>query len=286
MGVLSDRASTQSFAEMPELIPHPQKGIEGRFIIEKLEELCKALNEQANQLDEWREHLIQLLTKPLVDEDDNAEITGEEFTDSTQIQEQLMAYVEALRAGIADRQDALSGQTNELIRHEVKIARQQAKNDEGHVPKQRLELLDIRDKIKPPPDLGSLRGAISELRAVNVRHQRDSGPGQFRAHMEQRIISQQMKTTQAQLAAQDKAAKAMELEIDLFTTAMNARVEYYRQLQAISDSVAPYEGPNDEVVMTSYIEGEKSIRKKVEIAESKHRYRKSPIFGVSLALAN
>ena len=270
---LSERASKQTYAEIPELVPHPHKGIESRSIIENLEELYEALNAQANQLDEWREHVIQLLTKPLVDEEDDVELTGEEYTDSTQLQEELMVYVEALRAGIADRQDALSGQTNELVRHEVKTARQQAKNEEGHAPELRLKLLDKRDEVKPPMELGSFRGAISELRAFHVRQGRDTGSGPSRATLEHAIILQQMKDTQAQLAAQDKAAKAMELEIDVFTAAMNARLEYYRQLQAISDSVAPYEGSTDGIIMTNMTESEKLLRRTLELAESKHRYR-------------
>jgi E3 ubiquitin-protein ligase SHPRH len=273
MTKLSQRAATQTFVQIPELVPHPSKGIESRHIVEKLEELYGMLNDQANQLDDWREHVIQLLTKPLVDEEDDVEITGEEFVESTLQQEELMAHVDALRASIADRQDAINGQTNELIRHEVKVARQQAKNGEGHVPELRLKLLDIRDKIKPSPDHGSIRAAIAELRALNIRHSRDAGTGSSRSTLEYSIVSEQMKTTQAHQAAQDKAAKAMELELELFTAAMNARVDYYRQLQAISDSVSPYEGPNDGAVMNSFMESEQVLRKKLETAESKHRYR-------------
>ena len=278
MSALADRASKQSFAEMAELVPLPHKGLESRPVIEKLEDLYDTLNAQANQLDEWREYVIQLLLKPLVDEEGDIETTGEEFADSADLQEALMVHVQALRAGIADRQDALSGQTNELIKHETKVALTNAKSSIGPAPLKLIELLAVREKIKPTPAQGSLRGAIGELRALLANLNRSSGAEGSRAIIEHSIVEEQLKATQAHLTAQTKVAQAMEKEIDQFTGAMNARVEYYRQLQVVSDSVAPYEGPKDEATMGRFIEQENAMRKKLATAESKHRYRKPLVF--------
>lgn len=57
-----------------------------------LKALGTSLNEQADVIDDLREHVIQLLLKPLVDADDEGEITGEEYEDSTKVQDHLMVY--------------------------------------------------------------------------------------------------------------------------------------------------------------------------------------------------
>jgi E3 ubiquitin-protein ligase SHPRH len=277
MARLSQRATDQRFAAIPELVSHPQKGLETAPVIEKLESLYDTLNQQANQLDEWREHVIQLLTKQLVDEDDDAEITGEEFVDSTALQEELMVYVQVLRSAIADRQDAINGQTNELVKHETAVAKRLAMDGDGPAPEKLLELLRIRESLKPTPNQGSFRGAIAELRGLDVklgRWQPGENDKPSRARLEYEIVATQIKVTQAQLSAHNKAATAINQEIDQFTTAMNARLEYYRQLQAVSDSVAPYEGPKTDATMAGLMENEETLRKKLNIAESKHRYRK------------
>src|SRR5690625_4669705 len=101
-------ASSQSFVTIPELaVPKREVGLESRNLLEQLEELYDVLNEQANQIDTWREEVIQVLLQPLVDDDEGVERTGEEFLESTQMQEKLMVYVLLLKATIADRQDAI-----------------------------------------------------------------------------------------------------------------------------------------------------------------------------------
>ena len=67
------------------------------------------------------------------------------------------------------------------------------------------------------------------------------------------------------------------MELERFTAAMNARLEYYRQLQAVSDSVLPYEGHTSEEVIEEAIQSmlisEGKNRQKLSTAEAKHRYR-------------
>jgi E3 ubiquitin-protein ligase SHPRH len=62
-------ANDQEFAEIPEIL-HSQfsGGILTRKILERLQTLIDRMNEQANQIDEWREHVIQRLRLPLLDQ--------------------------------------------------------------------------------------------------------------------------------------------------------------------------------------------------------------------------
>lgn len=271
MKKISTMARKQRFAIIPEYKPLGRHGIESRTIVEELESLAGELNLQADRLDEWREHAIQLLLKPLVDEDDEIELTGEEYEDSTKLMEEIVVYVQILRTAIADREDVLTGQINELVKHEAKSSLRQAKNGEGPYPEKLLELFHERDLVKPR-SRRSLRSSVWELRAASVKIRTDANNGSKRAQMELDILTEQLKITQKQLTEQQKVTIAMSSELDLFTSTMNARVEFYRQLQVVSDSVAPYEGPVGQAQEEQFLMQEAAVNSRLETARAKHRY--------------
>lgn len=273
MGTVSKRAATQTFAEIPEFKPDLQNsGLESRRIITQLETLASALDTQADTLDEWREHTIQLLLRPLVDEDEGIEVTGEEYEESTKNQEEIFCYVQALRAVISDRHDTLTGQENKLIHYETKTALRLAKEGEGAFPEKTLELLQTREKLKTTKEMGSVRGIVAELRALATSLRPDAENGSSRANAELSIVEMQLSKTQKQLSDQIKATIALEREIELFTNVMNTRLEYYRQLQQVSDSVAPYEGPVNDRVLDTMLENEVKLSQRIATAKAKRRY--------------
>ena len=139
--------------------------------------------------------------------------------------------MQALRAAIADRHDALTGQENQLILHEVKTALRYAKIGDGPSPPLTLTLLNLRERLKPTKELGSIRGIAAELRALVQNLRLDADKGNGRAQNELAIVEKQLGACQKQLAEQTKANSGLEKEIDLFTSVMNTRLEYYRQLQ-------------------------------------------------------
>lgn len=273
MSEISRKASEQQFAEIPELLVKTERGIESGRIIDNLEVLYGELNDQANAIDEWREAVIQLLLKPLLDEEDEIETTGEELMDSAKIQDELMVYVQALRAVIADRLDAMSGQTNELIKHETQASLRMAKEGEGPAPQKLLELMEIRTRIKPQTVDTSMRAAISEFRSLGLRLGNEERRTQ-RVAAEHTITLEHLKSTQTMLREQSKVATALETEIERFSATMNARLEYYRQLQSVSDSVLPYDGAKTEDALQRLIKTEEGLQRKLASGEGKHRYRK------------
>jgi E3 ubiquitin-protein ligase SHPRH len=268
---IAKKASKQTFAEVPELTVKTEKGIESGRVVDRLEVLYGELNEQANIMDEWRENIVQLLLRPLLDEEDDVETTGEELMDSAKFQDDLMVYVQALRSVIADRQDAISGQTNELVRHETETSTKLAKSGGGPAPEKLLALLDARQKLKPKMAQISMRGAIGELRGLQTRLTRD-GAMSARETVENRIVSDHLEATQHLLSEQHKAAAALELEIETFKDAMNARLEYYRQLQVVSDAVLPFEGEKTDTMEARMKKAEDDTHRRLLTAESKHRY--------------
>ena len=115
MDKLDECRQKQDFAVIPAVDIPEESGVECSNIIIALEGIYEALDRQADKLDEWREHVIQLLLKPLVDEDNtDVEATGQEYEESTKLQDEILAYVQVLKAAIADRQAVISGQRNGL----------------------------------------------------------------------------------------------------------------------------------------------------------------------------
>ncbi|KAK0720531.1 SNF2 family N-terminal domain-containing protein [Lasiosphaeris hirsuta] len=281
MGRLESDAEHQSFAVIPESTSADLRGIESRKIVNALEELCAGLNTQADQLDDWREHIIQLLLKPLVDEE-NDEITGEEYELSTKLQDEILVFVQVLRASLADRQAAITGQRNFLVMHETKVANRMALNGDGPFPEKLLELFKLRENIKtwkiepdpviPSDPFDSLKGLISELRALSVKLQHDATSGSSRAANELTIVTDLLKLTQKQQVEQGNAATSMEQETERFTETLNARLDFYRQLQAVSDMVGEYDGVIDEAGLETVTKQEDALQTKLATAESKHRY--------------
>lgn len=270
MGKISRKAADQMFAEIPELTLQTDRGIQSSRVLDELDVLYGMLNEQADIIDEWREAVIQLLLKPLLDEEDDIETTGEELMDSAKIQDELMVYVQAIRAMTADRQDAISGQTNELIRYETQTSLRMAREDQGPAPQKMLSLLEIRERKKPRADI-SMRGAISEFRSLIFRLSNEEHKTQ-RTEAERVIAAKHLGALQAALSEQNKVVMALETEVERFTSTMNARLNYYRHLQSVSDSVLPYEGAKTEEALERFVTTEEGLQRKIATGKAKHRY--------------
>ena len=273
MKKVSRRANSQAFVQIPEFASDPRNGgLESRRIAGQLDVLATTLDAQANLLDDWREQTVQFLLRPLVDEDEGIEITGDEYEDSTKTQDEVMVYIQALRAAIADRHDALSGQENKLVEYEVKTSLRLANEGEGAFPEKTIALFRARQHAKPTVEMGSVRGIVSELRTLATSLRPDAEGGNLRAQNELAVVEKQLSTIQKQLSQQVKVTSALEKEIDFFTSVMNSRLEYYRQLQQVSDMVAPYEGPNNDRVVMKMLEEEGKLAHKIATAKSKRKY--------------
>ncbi|EJT77544.1 ATP-dependent DNA helicase [Gaeumannomyces tritici R3-111a-1] len=272
MARIEDKAKRQDFAVIPNMECDIRPGIETSMIVDMTESLCAALNEQADQLDGWRQRLIELVCKPLVDEDEDVEVTGDEYGDSTKVQEEMIVFVQVIRTALADRHAALSGQpVSKLVVVETKASIAQALEGEGPAPELLIELFDQRARVSPTNCQGSVRSLLGDLRTVSasLKHQNSD-----RAQAEQAVVEQLQQKLTAMWNKQSKAQTVMEQEVDLFTSIMNIRVEYYRQLQAISDDLAPYQGAKDDGAraLTSMEAQEKTLSDKIAKAQAEHRY--------------
>ncbi|KAF1354867.1 SNF2 family N-terminal domain-containing protein [Delphinella strobiligena] len=251
-------------------------GIENVRLISKAEDLAEILDSQAGLINKWRSKVVELLLKPLVDEDEGKETTGDEYEDSTKQQDTLYAYNDALRAVVADRGTCLTGQSAPLVDHEMNVLLRDAKEEKGHAPDLMLKLLAQRNILKQKNDsLISLRGLTHEARGLETSLQWQEGNG-MRAGAELSIVKQQMKVLAGISTEETKAMAELERGLDLFRSTMNQRLEYYRQLQHISDMVAPYKEELDETLDTNALDdatkSQETRAKVLAQLKTKHRF--------------
>ena len=277
MRLIKDK-SQRKFVQIPEMkLQLQSRGIESRRLFDKLEDFCDAMNTLAIRYDEWRAIMAKLLSLPLIDQEEEAELKGNEYEESTKHQDEMYVYMEALRTMLADRHGALTGQKNILIAHEVKSGVIQARKGEGPSPSLYLSIMNTRSDIMPDPQLGSLRGIISELRSLATSLDWQANGGSSRARSELELVNSVINNASQMAAEQAKSTSGLEREVEMFRDTMNSRLEYYRQLQQISDTVAPYDEesvgkPLNEEAFLMKRKQEESMDEKISAHKAKRRY--------------
>lgn len=276
MSRVNGRVDANSMVNIPQISPLKSRGgIESRRICDRLNNIISIMHSQATQIEEWRDKTTKLLLLTLVDEEET-DLQGDEYETSTKQQDEVYVYVDALRALIADRHDILTGQDNELIKHEMGVAFRQAKEGQGHSPELLLKLLSIRNRLKPAKDVGSVRGMITELREIKTTLRGATEKGNSRAAAELLIVNGALETLHQISTEQTKTVAGLDREIELFKDTMNLRLDYYRQLQQISDTVAPYEEDLREearkIILLDRMTSESHTKARITTLKSKGRY--------------
>lgn len=212
-------------------------GFESRSLFNKINELGICLNQQAEIIDEWRESLITLLGKPLVDKD--ADPDGEEYGESLDAQEYAFIYIEVLQQVLSDRAEAINGVSDPVVE-----GVQRATDSKSEY---QLELEAERKRVKPiqVTFVGeaafefSLKGYLQSLKRISGNISFTAS--RSRAQMEQQLISNLAQRVQKLHDTQRAELRKLNRELALFRDLYNARVEYYKQLQELSDNVAEIE---------------------------------------------
>ena len=241
------KVNTKTPLQLPTIADLPGLGgIEARKILDTMDNISDYLNEQAQQIHAWRTRVIDILLTRLVDDEDDKELTGEEYDDSLKAQDELYVYIMALRTLVADRNAAVNGLQDTLVEHELRAAEKQAlrkdndEGDRGHAPQLVLEVVRRRRELQAKLRAGSLRGIISSIRSLMTTLQWKANSGDVRASSELEILQTHITKVQAIVTEQAKVITELEKEQELYRGTMNQRLEYYRQFQHISDTVAKY----------------------------------------------
>ena len=89
MSKVNESVKAKSLVRIPEISPlKVGGGIESRMVLEKLENMIVIMQNQAAQINEWRNKTIELLLLTLVDEEDT-DIQGDEYETSTKRQDEV-----------------------------------------------------------------------------------------------------------------------------------------------------------------------------------------------------
>lgn len=119
----------------------------------------------------------------------------------------------------------------------------------------------------------SFRKILTDLRSMNTSVQWQESS---RAKTESKILDIAVMQLQKSISAKSKDLHALEAEISVLRATMNQRLAFYRQLQQISDLVAPLEEEPTENVDQSRVDQEllkeKAAEAKLASLRTKHRF--------------
>ncbi|KAL1595708.1 hypothetical protein SLS60_009397 [Paraconiothyrium brasiliense] len=248
MQKIKDLKNKHQAIEIPEI--EDLGGIESSSVLEKLDVISEVINLQSAKLKEWRNKIIGILTMPLVDNDDEKETTGEEYETSLKVQDELYVYIQAFRTIVADMMTAVHGTEDTLVNHEMDQAVKAAKDDDitrrGHAPELLLKLAQERGQLRAKSEHGSLKGVVASARQVITSLQYRADTADKRATAELAITQKYFAQIQEMFSAKNELIAELEKEQEQFRLTMNLRLEFYRQVQHISETVEDYKDEMDE----------------------------------------
>ena len=162
------------------------------------------------------------------------------------------------------------------MEHEIRFALQQANEGVGHSPDLLKKLLSVRRALRPPQNLGSVRGIVTQLRELKTELRSQTQKPGSRTSAELAVADAALQQLHSIANEQTKAVNRIDRELELFRDTMNLRLEYYRQLQQISDTVAPYEEDLDQeplnIALSEMENTEARIKTRIATLKSKARY--------------
>ncbi|KAK3677689.1 hypothetical protein LTR78_002539 [Recurvomyces mirabilis] len=259
-------------------------GIEGRKLVDKSDDLFDVIRKLGSQITAMRKKMAEYLIKPLVDEEkDGQETTGDEYENSTKEQDELYVYFDVVKAMHADLNTFVTGEDAPLIDHEMKTLVRDAMwyldpeietDSVVHAPELLLKLVETRNKLRQRRnEVGSVRGLIQQARGLEGAVEWKDN---IRAELERTVIQQHLTALQKVFNDYTKTLTGLEKEVDLYRTAQNQRLEFYRQLQELSDAVAPYKDELDAILdlpaLEDVMEKEEAQEKTLAQHKTKNRF--------------
>ncbi|EJD05157.1 uncharacterized protein FOMMEDRAFT_81201 [Fomitiporia mediterranea MF3/22] len=255
-------------------------GINSEELLRKADKIIDILNQQAELLIDWRVRIFKLLTESLsASEGDSAD--GEEYARTLETQGEAETYLQAFVALLADRRELLVAERTALAAHESKerrvrhtAAAQRAKNVEGLNPEEMApehevleqELTEKRKAAKADHDGKALKSIFVQLQQVAGSYVNEKDP--------EKIIAKQW-ITNLKLIMKEQSFFHEKLDADLapLRKAFNDRIQYFRQLQELSDSVrdVDWEGSIDDAIEKTHVD-EDTTDKNINERRARQRY--------------
>lgn len=256
-------------------------GMKSNFYLDKLRRLVTQLNSQCDIINNWMNELVRILCKPLISHDNTPD--GEEYEGSIEDQDKASCYLNAISQILIDRNEYIVGEENSSKINVLKISQAQnhAEANKIHNSIFLNELEEIRRNAKPSGK-GSLQELVLSIKDIEAELKDEEFLDPESKQMESELFKKLSERVRTIFANQKLAQILFQKELNLSCNSVfNSRIEYFKQLQQISDSVQPrkfdfdQEDINDEIVireqeshLLNYIDVNSSMGKAI----SKFRY--------------
>lgn len=278
-------AKGREFNEAQLQVPDCGKGGEKtEGLLREADGIIRILNRQGDVLSLWRQRILKLLTENL-SSSDGGDADGGEYARSLETQGEAETFLQALASLLADRREILVQERTALAAHDTRerkvrhtIAARKAQNEEHNRimdaeeigPEHEVlqkELNETRKNIMEMHNGRAIKSIVVELQDF-VHSLGDKDP-------EKAVAKESVKKLKTLIKEQTIIHDKFESDMAQFRKAFNDRVQYFRQLQEISDSVAEIEieGTKSDEIEKTKVE-EMKIIKKINELQARARFLK------------
>lgn len=210
-----------------------------KVFLEKLQRVIELLNGQAHIINHWMGDLVEILCKPLLSHDKDP--NGEEYEESIKDQDKASSYLYILALIMGDRSDCLNG--SEKSEKVITIKNLQEKRD-AQLEQQKINdvqtLADLqkeRNLIKPKTNL-SFQELVLQIKTIETELKDEEFLDPDSGKVQQELLVPLGEKLRTVLVNQKLAIVLLQKELNVNCNAVfNSRIDYFKQLQQISDSV-------------------------------------------------
>ncbi|SCV70192.1 BQ2448_1586 [Microbotryum intermedium] len=240
-------------------------GIRAKNVFEEIEVTTDIMNGWAELIWQWRAIILKLMKRRVSVAGQDA--TGEEYAQRAEDQEKADCYLEQYTIILEQWRSAITGERSALgDQLELEIAGKQNRNrkieNQGANRAKRVKVkqfVPIKDRRIPtleqgdtPRDILTFELTVERLQAKGkdmeahevvglkrmVGRLRDVRDADYVSIKEGELLSIEIDRLTAAIKPKEKVVDRLRLELGDITRAMNVRIRYFTQLQALSDAVA------------------------------------------------
>lgn len=213
-------------------------GMKSKVFVNRVKSLIQQLNNQAEVINDWMAQLIEILSSPLLTHDKDP--NGEEYEKSIESQDRASCYLHLLNKLMTDRMEVINGKDSTVILGN-KRADQDAVDVEmsGINDKDFLKALESTRKTIKPRSKYSFNDLIHEIKSLeNDLKDERLHHRTITSDVESNLFEHLSNRLSIMFDNQKLASVLFQKELATgCNVVFNARIEYFKQLQQISDSV-------------------------------------------------
>ncbi|KAI7898240.1 SNF2 family N-terminal domain-containing protein [Cokeromyces recurvatus] len=248
-------------------------------ILYNLKYLGPLLDRQYQKILYLRSKIIPILTKPLVDEQQQEEATGNEYEESLRQQELCQVYLSAYQHLLQDRKFIIKGTTMsvaEIIAAEGSWSIDENMNGDAVISPEakQIEITEnaFRKELMSPTGykVECLRDVEFSLRALKTKYSDATDA----ASNKQLVLQREHEYIKFCLPIQAKLVDDIDNDFKKLSQLFNSRISYYKYLQGISDTLLEWEHKNPMAEIDKLKMAEAKLEEQIVQNKSRYHYFK------------